>query len=292
MLSLLYWIIWVVLESTWKVHQQKSLKSSDNLSQNLFKMYSHIIWVIFFLSLLLFLPYETSLLRDYHILGIIIIVAIARILNQNFELSILKKTKLSYLLPYENLDKIFIVIFWYILYHFIGWTEVSLITMWIVCLTFVLVLWFSINIKNLKFPRTVILFIIAMAIRAWIMISTAYVLFEYSSITYWVTQIILTIFIAVLLSLLLRDNFKLLYKQNNTFYKHRFIAVCLGQIWFLLSLLIIESAGVIVASLLGFLAIIAKIISMKIILNESPTNKQISLSLLVVVLIWIGLYFK
>jgi hypothetical protein len=44
-------------------------------------------------------------------IGIIIIVAIARILNQNFELSILKKTKLSYLLPYENLDKIFIVIF-------------------------------------------------------------------------------------------------------------------------------------------------------------------------------------
>ncbi len=105
MLSLLYWIIWVVLESTWKVHQQKSLKSSDNLSQNLFKIYSHIIWVLFFLSILIFIPYNSSLLSDYRIIGIIIIVAIARILNQNFELSILKKTKLSYLLPYENYSK-------------------------------------------------------------------------------------------------------------------------------------------------------------------------------------------
>jgi hypothetical protein len=31
---------------------------------------------------------------------------------------------------------------------------------------------------------------------------------------------------------------------------------------------------------------------MKIILNESPSNKQIYLSLLVVILIWLGLYFK
>jgi hypothetical protein len=246
--------------------------------------------VVFFVTLLLFFTFESSIINDYSIL--IIVIAVIRILNQNFELSILKKTKLSYLLPYENLDKIFNVIFWYILYKITGSWEVSLVTIWVVCITFLLVVLFTIDIKNLKFPKTVLLCIFAMAVRACLMIWTWYILVLYSSVTYWVTQIILTFFLAILLSLLVKDNFSLLYKQTWLFYKHRIIAVTLWQIWFLLSLLIIESAWVIIAILLWFLAIISKIVSMKIILNESPSKKQISLSLLVVLLIWLWLYFK
>lgn len=291
MIPLLYWAIGVVLESVWWVSQKKALSSSVNLPNTLFKLYAHLIWSVLFLFLTIFFTFQYDILNNKIILFFIFLISFFTISYQNFELMILKKEKLSTLMPYENLDKIFVVIFWYFLYKW-GINEVSLTTMLIVCFTFLIVVLFSINFKTLKFPVSVLYFIIAKIIKWILILSSWYILLNYTSITFWLMQIVSTIFISIILSYLLWNSFKILLQQTKVFYKHRFIAVITWQIAFVLWLYIMESSWVIIASLLWFLAVISKTLSIKFLLKENPSKKQIILSLLVVLLIGLWFYFK
>lgn len=291
MIPLLYWAIGVILESVWWVSQKKALSASVNLPNTLFKLYAHLIGTILFISLTFFFSFQSDILNNKIILFYIFLISFFTISYQNFELMILKKEKLSTLMPYENVDKIFVVIFWYFLYQ---WTnnEVSLTTMLIVCFTFLVVLLFSIDFKTLKFPISVLHFIIAKIIKWILILSSGYILLKYTSITFWLIQVVSTVLISIILSYLLRNSFKILLKQTKVFYKHRFFAVITWQIAFVLWLYIMESSGVIIASLLWFLAVISKTLSIKFILKENPTKKQIILALLVVLLIGLWFYFK
>jgi ABC-type multidrug transport system permease subunit len=94
------------------------------------------------------------------------------------------------------------------------------------------------------------------------------------------------------MSIFLKNNFKELLQQTNSFYKYRWLALMIWQSWFILWIFIIESSWVLVASLLSFITIVFSIISMKFILNDNPTKKQIILAILVVLLIWIWYYYK
>jgi hypothetical protein len=292
MLALLYWAIGVILESIWWVSQKKALSASNNLSKTLFKLFAHVIWILLFVSLMLFFPFNYEILWDKSILFYIFLISFFTIVSQNFEILIIKKEKLSTLMPYENIDKIFVVIFGFFLFQWNSDNAVSLITMLIVCFTFLIVLLFSVNFKTLKFPVSVLYYIVTKIIKWILILASGYILMTYVSTTFWLIQLIFTIVISIIISYLLRDSFKSLILQSKEFYKYRFFAVITWQIAFVLWLFIIESAWVIIASLLWFLAVISKTLSITFLLQENPTNKQIILSLLVVLLIWFWLYFK
>lgn len=292
MLALLYWAIGVVLESIWWVSQKKALSASNNLSKTLFKLFAHIIWILLFILLMIFFPFNYEILSDKSILFYIFLISFFTIVSQNFEIQVIKKEKLSTLMPYENIDKIFVVIFGFFLFQWNSDNVVSWTTMLIVCFTFFIVLLFSVNFKTLKFPISVLYYIVTKIIKGILILASGYILMTYVSTTFWLIQIVFTIIISIIISYLLRDSFKSLILQSKEFYKHRFFAVITWQIAFVLWLFIIESAWVIIASLLWFLAVISKTLSIKFLLQENPTNKQIILSLLVVLLIWFWLYFK
>jgi hypothetical protein len=115
---------------------------------------------------------------------------------------------------------------------------------------------------------------------------------KYSSITLvtisWVLELIL--FTSILI--ILKESFSIILKQSKIFYVNRLIATILWRSAFILWLYIIQSSWVIVATLLWFFWIVFSILSMKFILKDNPTKKQIILAFIVIFLIWIWYYFK
>jgi hypothetical protein len=66
---------------------------------------------------------------------------------------IFKLEKITHLLPYENLSKIFTIIFSFYLF-----SDVSTITFFITILTIFVIILFSIDLKNLTFSKNILLF--------------------------------------------------------------------------------------------------------------------------------------
>jgi hypothetical protein len=58
-----------------------------------------------------------SILSDNKILFVILLIASISYIVTNLTISVYKKVKLSELLPYKNLDKIFVVLFGFFIFY-------------------------------------------------------------------------------------------------------------------------------------------------------------------------------
>ena len=291
MFSIFLWVLSSISDSAAVSFWKKSIDSSKSLSKTMFKYYSIFFTFLMVVIFHFTLSIEYSILFDYKYLVLWFIIIWIWIINTYLHLHILKTIKLSEILPYDNLDKLFTVIIWSILYH---WTsnQTSTTTLLTTIFTIILILLFTIDFKNIKIPKSIGLFILHKLIKSISIISVWYILLKYTNITFaainWVYEFIIFTFIAILL----KDSFKSMITQSKEFYVSRFSAVILGWTWYMLGLYIIQTSWIIVATLLWFLSIVSSILSMKFILNDNPSKKQITLAFLIIILIWIWYYFK
>jgi len=234
---------------------------------------------------------EFWILSDYNFLLLSLIITIISIINTYLQLHIYKTVKLSEMLPYNNLDKLFIVIIWSILYY---WTDkqTSFITIWTTLLTIILIIVFTIDFKKIKIPKSIWLFTLQKLIKAWIVIAIWYILIKYTNITFIAVNLVFELIIFTVIALVLKDSFKTMLTQTKTFYISRVWATILGRTAYIIWLYILQTSWLIIATLLWFLGIVFNILSMKFILNDTPTKKQIHLAFMVLILIWIWYYFK
>lgn len=267
-------------------------KSFNNSLPNLLFLMLWDIIAIFFVIVLIFLLWVNFniFLNPYAIL-LLIIVWVLDTIGALLEIKILKKVKLSQVLPYGSFDKLFVIIFWFLLFYWKVWYT-SFATLFISILTVFIIILFSIDIKKFKLDIFVLQYIFVKFIYAISTLIIWKILLEYSSVDI-LTILVLAYFIIVfILNLLFKNKFKLLLKENKKFYKYRFLSsitwwLCIW-IWFF----IIKTSWVLVASLLSFVTIVFSIFSMKFLLWDNPTKKQVILAALVVILIWLWFYFK
>ena len=290
MFAIILWIISAAFDSISLSFRKKSL-DLWKLSKTMFKYFAFIFGflIIIFLNYVFWI--EFSILNDYKYLFIWLIIVITWILNTFLQLHILKTIKLSETLPYDNLDKLFIVIIWSILYY---WTdnEVSMITLWITILTIILIVLFSIDFKNFKIPKSIWLFILFKLVRAGLTISIWFILLKYTNFTFIALNWVYELIIYTIIAFLLKDSFKSMLRQSKEFYISRLSATILWRSAYIIWLYIIQTSWLIVATLLWFSGIIFNLVSMKLILKDTPERKQIILAFLVLILIWIWYTFK
>jgi len=289
--ALIAGITWVVLKSISTSFFKKAL-DTGNISKIMFKMMAHFFWAFFFLALINIFFFQKAIFFDTTILLLALSISIMRFFLTQLELYIFKNAKLSSLMPYENIDKIIIVIVSFFLYQWIAEKSVSLITFFITLFTIFIVIWFSLEGKKLKMQKEILLFIIRRIGDGVLFLITGIILLKYNSITYWFTNFSLEFMVYFIAALLMNDSFSSLLKQTKDFYISRLLWVFLGWSSFILSLIIIEKTDLITASLLWFLSVIFNTLSMKFILHDTPTKKQILLSFIVIFLIGIWYYFK
>ncbi len=290
MFAIVLWVISAAFDSASLSFRKKAL---DNwkLSKTMFKYFAFVFWVwmVIFLNYTFWIQY--SIITDYSFLLLWLVITIVSIINTYLQLHVLKTVKLSEMLPYNNLDKLFIVIIWYVLYY---WTdkETSIITLWTTLLTIVLIIVLTIDFKNIKIPKSIWLFSLQKFIKAITVVAIWLLLIKYTNITFVALNLFFELIIYTIIAFILKDSFKSLLTQSKTFYISRVWATILGRTAYIIWLYILQTSWLIVATLLWFLGIVFNILSMKFILNDTPTKKQIHLAFMVLILIWIWYYFK
>ncbi len=289
MFAILLWSFTVFLDSIAGTYYKISLDLS-RLSNNLFKVFA-ILWNLVILVWVLIFQWSTLFHNWTLLLFLPFIISIIRFFNEQLYLEILKKEKLSVLLPYNNLDKICTVIFWFFLYAGTD-KEISFITFFITLMTILVIITFSIDLKKMQFPKSFWLISLYNLIKSILYLSIAYVLISISSSEYFIIKWFWELSAIILISLILRENIKNLLQQSKRFYITRAIPSLVWWLTYILSLYIIETSWIIIATLLGFLWIAFNILAMKIIAKDCPTKKQIILAFIVIILIGTWYYFK
>ena len=126
MWPILWWITSVFLDSVATGFYKRALEVWTT-SKVMFKILTFTFAIIMFLVLSKILWFDLHILLDYKILIFIWFISLVHFFSTMLWMSVYKKAKLSDLLPYDNIDKLFIVIIWYFLYSWIEWKEVNLI---------------------------------------------------------------------------------------------------------------------------------------------------------------------
>lgn len=289
-MQILLWILsslfGSITDSVWK----KAVLLSK-LPQSLFSFFGPLWWILIIYSMIYFGNIDITILWDYKILFLILLIALISYLVTILNISVYSKVKLSELLPYKNLDKIFVVLFGFILFYWTkNWT--SFTTFIITLSTIFIIIFFSVDIKKISFSRNILKYFLVKFLEAIITLIVWYIFIKYTAIEYLSVETLFFISITIIVSLLQKNSLKLIFTQKKEFYKYRLWAWIIGWIWFIIWLYIIETSGVLVATLLSFIGLVFQIFSMKFILNDNPEKKQIILAFIVMFMIWVWYYFK
>lgn len=288
-MNIILWIISQFFESFSDAYRKKSLDNST-LWKNTFAIPWPVVWWIIVYWLILFIWSKFEIFSDYKIIWFILIIAILEIITNYLYMYVYKNIQISQLLPYDNLDKLLVVVIWFFIFT---WEEAtSLITLWITIFTIIIITLFSIDFKTLKISRNILLYIIALSLNAITTLMIWSILLDYSAVDYMSINVFIMFILYWLWIYVFKESVRELLTQKKEFYKPKIYAMFLWWASFLIWLYIIENAWVIVATLISFLAVITSIISYKIILNDTPDKKEIILAFLVTILIWIWYYYK
>ena len=265
---------------------------SVGMSGRIFKLFTSFVWGIMFVMLIVFMWFEGDILSHVGILWLMFWRSVLWVITTLIWLQVYKTTKLSALLPYDNIDKLFIIVIGFFLYQWSGDQQTSLLTFFIAIMNLCVITYFSVDLKNISLPRWVQLHVFNKLLYAFSWLTVAYILLSYNFIAYGTINIIFETIIYVTFAIYLGDSFKSMFTQSKIFYKNRFACNILWYSGFIISLFLVQNLGIVIASLLGFLSIVFNIIAMKVVLNDTPSRKQILLAVIVTFLIGIGYYFK
>lgn len=289
-MGIILWIITSFLQSVWSTFWKKALDNS-NISSWLFLLFWPLIWTIIVYFAIYFSGTSLSIFTKIWLLWLLVIAWIFDGLWQRVEAATLKKVKMSYILPYRSLDKLFIIILWFIFFYWKEWYT-SIATFSIAIFTFIVTLVLSLDFKNLKLDKNITKYIFWKLITSISTLIVWLVLLEHTTLELFSFFVLVTLSFHIIVNYFQKNNFLTLFTQPKKFYKYRILWTLLGWSWFFLSFLIIEQSWVVIASLISFISIVFSILSMKVVLGDTPTKKQVILAFLVTLLIWIGFYFK
>lgn len=289
-MSIIFWILSSIL---WAVSWSYRKKSIDlaKLPNWLLALMWPLIW-LFVIYLFVFIFWiNDNIFTDKRVIFLLFLWWVFDWFAWLMEVYVIKNTKVSKVLPYASFDKLFVILLGFLFFYWNpGYT--SFITLLISVLTVIIIMLFSIDYKNLWIEKEVKIYIFVKFLYACTTLIMWRILFEYSTLDIFAVIIFFYILFHTLNNITLKKDFSLLFKQTKQFYKYRFLSSLLWRLSFILSIMIIESSWVLIASLLSFITIVFSVFSMKLILWDSPTPKQIILSILVIFMIWIGYYFK
>lgn len=237
--------------------------------------------------LLIYFIYSWFSLSDVWLSAFIVCAIIISIdsIRQPVMQQVYKEEKLSVIMPYLNLSKIFIIIASFFIFK-----DVSNTAFFITLITIVVIIIWSIDFKTLKLPRnfTKILFVETLRASAWLL--WWWLVVNHTEMTFFNLYVIF--WGLFMLTLTLKTwQYKDLAQAPLIFWKQREIAALWWVSWFL-SLVVIKNLGLSLSILLGFLWIWITLLFSYLFLKDVPSKKNILLTVIVSVLIWIWYYFK
>ncbi len=194
--------------------------------------------------------------------------------------------KISTLMPYDNINKILSIILAFFIF-----SDVSLVTLIITIIAIIVIITFSIDLKTFKIPKSILMFSFAQALTSILTLLIWYLLLQISDISLFVLSYIAWI-IFVWIILYFKNLYKEIPKLPRKFFIYRLSASHLWGFSYLLSLFVMKELWVSVTILLSFLWLWITLLFSYLFLKDIPSKKDIFLTIIVSLLVWLWYYFK
>lgn len=240
-----------------------------------------IIWLIFIATWFIN-PSELTL----HAVWFWVLFAMLDMITGKYEQDVYRKETISAMAPFSSLDKVFIIII-----SFFYFKDISLLSLWITFLTIILISVSSFDFKKRVFPKNLWKIFLFQLSRAFSISIVWYLVLEY-----WANIIFMLDasmwFIVALIIVLLAKKAKEMFLLPKWFLK---IWLWNWIIWwssYWLSLLVIDDLWLWISTLLWFLWLWVTLIMSYIFFKDTPAKKDLLVTVLVTVLVWLWYYFK
>lgn len=282
----MFWaVISCFLGVIWKVYEKKTLNIST-LPKIPFQFTWEIIWLLIVFWLILFVKFNFINFLNYKYVILFVFISIFYLWHMYLELKLYKTEKFSDLVPYENLSKIFVVMSWYLVLN-----DSSLISFLIWLIIIVVVILFSLDFKNLKFPNNLKTIILREFLVFGEIFTSWYLLISLTEVEYAIMyQFIL---ITILLCILLYHGWlKYFSKLKVDFFKFRVLWYTAFFLSYMIDIFLIRELWLVYSILLSFLGQWILIAFWYVFLKERPEIKDIISALIVAALVWLAFYFR
>lgn len=281
---MIWWIVNAFLWSISSVIWKKSLEL-NKMSQRLFMFLWVVWWIlisIFFISMS-FTKFPFSDLKIYIAIVMITLISIAMWYLTQY---IYKNEKISVLLPYSNIDRIIIIIAWFLFF-----SNASLISFVCSILATISITLFSLDFWNMKLPKNIWLVVLNNILSATKVLSLWWLFLHITSITFYSYN---TLFYSVLLliPILKNGDYKNITKWSKEFFAYRIWAAILGQVAAIIWFFLLEKLWVVVSNLISFLWMWITLLFSYIMLKDKPQKKDVIQAILLSVLVSIWYYFR
>lgn len=216
---------------------------------------------------------------------VIVLIVVLDIIKDPVNQSIFKEEKISVLIPYQNLNRIFVIISSFFIFH-----DVSRISFFITLFTILVIILASFDFKHRRLPRNFwkILFVeivLSIAILLW-----WWVVLNYGEIMYFMVYAITWAILYLVLSIQTKQIYDL-KPMTWSYWITRWLAAFWWISWFL-SLVVIKHLWLSISILLWFVGIWVTLLISYMILGDRPSRKDIILTVIVSLLIGTWYYFK
>ena len=163
-------LISIILDSFATVSDKKALGYSK-LSNLWFKSFAAIWWIIILIVFIGFLWVNVLPVFSTPVLLLCITYVLIALYWSFLAQNIYRTEKISNILPFININKVFTILIWFLIWH-----DASLITFIMGLLCWVVVMLFSLDFKNFRFPKSFFKLIYYEFITSLGAIATVYIL--------------------------------------------------------------------------------------------------------------------
>lgn len=244
--------------------------------------------IIFGLSIILYFSANIKSIFQLNLWIIFLISAwiILQLIYSPVNQQLYKENKISEMLPFNNLNKIFSILFAFLFFH-----QWNLIAFLISIITLIVIILFTIDFKTYKLPKKIhhIFFVeIWVSIR---IIIVGYILLKINALELFVY----TSFLSVILNWALALKWSLMKDLQWISIKlvfYRSLPALLWGINVLIWYYLIQSLWLLFSNLLSFMWLAFTMILSFMFFWDKPTKKNIAQSLIITILVAIGFYFK
>ncbi len=278
-------IIGNLLGSISTVLWKKTLLIS-RLPKIFFRFLGELNGIIIALILVAIVGFNRQILTDRRIVWGIVIILLIAIAYDYIQQWLYRKEKISALMPYENLNNVFTIIAGFLIFK-----DSSRIAVGIGILVILITIGASIDFKKFERPKNLKMILLIQLLIAAESVLTGYFLTDLGDKEYFILYEL--IIVAILLIPVLVKWY--LSKIKGTKIKFRWYET--GQatgtnLSFILYLFLVSEFGIVISTLLSFLATGVTMLFGYVILKEKPSKKDIYLTIITTALVGIGFYFK
>lgn len=276
---MLYAIISMIIWNIWEVFKKELLWKFNPIKMD----YIGHFWVLLLSCFLIKDSFLELWTRD------ILLTLLTAVLFWIWRINhvyVLRKERMSRILPYGNFIPVIIIIASFFIFK-----DISNISFAIAVLASIIIIFSSFDLKNMKISKTILIYIICRLFPAIWQIILWIIILEKSALSFFIVYVVLSVILSWVLYHLWADKQEDPKMTTKEKLKYHFWLMLWWISW-LISLIVVEDLWLSIATLISFLWLVLAFIMSYIFFKDAPARKDVLVATSVLILVWLWFYFK